>query len=97
MTPEWKPAPLATDDVSLPRELEALVERLAENAHDNWAAQRLAEGWTLGEQRDDATRKHPDLVPYERLPDGEKAYDRLLATQTLKVILKFGFRIVGPD
>jgi hypothetical protein len=96
MTPEWRPVPLATDDVTLPLELEALVELLAENAHDNWGAQRLAEGWTHGEQRNDAARKHPDLVPYERLSDGEKAYDRLLATQTLKVILKLGFRIASP-
>jgi hypothetical protein len=48
----YEPKPIDTSSVTLPADLLALTERLAENSHDHWAAQRLAEGWTLG-PRDD--------------------------------------------
>jgi RyR domain len=89
---QWTPRPIDTADVALPVALERLVELLAQNAHDTWAKQRLDDGWVWGE-RDDKARTHPDLVPYEDLPEGEKTYDRLLVVETLKVMLKLGCRI----
>ncbi len=70
-----------------------MVEKLAENAHDVWATQRFSEGWTLGPNRDDRKRQHPGLVPYAKLPESEKEYDRKTATETLKAIMALGFRI----
>jgi len=70
------------------------MERLAENTHDVWAAQRIAEGWTYGPSRDEAAKKHPCLVPYEQLPESEKEYDRRTAAEALKVIVTLGYRIV---
>ena len=90
---DYKPAPIDTSAVTLPPSLNELQERLAENAHDVWAAQRLAQGWTHGERRDDASKKHPCLVPYEQLPESEKEYDRQAAMQTLKAIVALGYRI----
>ena len=78
------------------RRLIQLRERLAENAHDLWAGQRMADGWTYGPHRDDAKRQNPCLVAYEDLPESEKQYDRLLAMETLKTIVALGFRIL-PD
>lgn len=92
----YHPNPIAATVVVLPREMAELTERLAENAHDLWAAQRMADGWTLGERRDDGARKHPCLVPYSELPDTEKEYDRNAALGTLKAILALGYRIVPP-
>ena len=89
----YRPAPIETSSVPLPPGLEALTERLAENAHDIWAAQRLADGWTFGPKRDDAAKKHPCLIPYADLPDSEKAYDRQAAMGTLKAMLALGYRI----
>jgi len=82
--------------MELSPELAALTERLAENAHDLWAAQRLRDGWTWGAQRDDKAKKHPCLVPYADLPDSEKEYDRQAAMGTLKAILALGYRIEKP-
>jgi hypothetical protein len=93
--PTYEPRPLATAGVEWNADLEALVERLAENAHDLWAAQRLSEGWSYGPSRDDARREHPCLVPYADLPDGEKEYDRIAARGTLKAILSLGYSIVS--
>ena len=86
--------PIATEGITLPTELAALVERLAENNHDQWARQRINEGWTYGPQRDDALKTHPDLVPYGDLPQEEKEYDRISVVQTVKVILMLGYEIV---
>jgi hypothetical protein len=93
----YQPRPLPTEGVELPPDLVPLTERLAENAHDLWAAQRLAQGWRHGLQRDDAKKLHPCLVPYDQLPESEKEYDRVAALGTLKAILKLGYRIVPPQ
>ena len=82
---------------ALSPELLALTERLAENAHDIWAARRMAEGWTCGPKRDDAAKKHPDLVPYADLPESEKQYDRNAAMETLKAIVALGYRFVPRE
>jgi hypothetical protein len=89
----YKPSPVDTDGVELPPELMELTERLAENVHDLWAIQRIADGWTLGQNRDDGHKKHPGLVPYAELPESEKEYDRQIAMRTLKTILALGFSI----
>jgi len=53
----------------------------------------MEQGWTCGEQRDDAKKQHPCLVAYEELPEEEKEYDRNTAVGTLKLIRKLGFNI----
>jgi hypothetical protein len=93
----YKPHPIATADVELGAEISELTELLARNAHDIWAQQRMAEGWKYGPARNDATREHPCLIPYEDLPESEKEYDRNLSTETLKVILALGYRIEKPE
>jgi len=89
----YKPEPIDTSRISLPAELVELTERLAQNTHDIWAQKRTAEGWTYGTRRDDATKQHPDLVPYAELPDSEKEYDRRTAMETLRAIVALGYRI----
>ena len=89
----YEPRPIDTSKVALSDELLQLTEQLAENAHDNWARRRLSEGWTWGPVRDDAAKKHPDLVPYGELSQAEKHYDRDTAMETLKAIVALGYRI----
>lgn len=87
------PQPIDTTDVELPKELESLVEAMAKNVHEVWAAGRIAEGWTYGEERDDVNKTHPCLVPYEELPESEKEYDRNTSIATLKFIIQSGYQI----
>ena len=89
----YNPKPIGTSHITLPLELQQLTERLAENAHDLWAKQRLADGWTFGPQRDDRSKRHPCLVAYSDLPESEKRYDREAAMGTLKAIVALGYRI----
>lgn len=93
----YTPNPIDTDDIRLPDELTALTEQLARNVHDVWSASRIAEGWTLGLTRDDRMKTTPCLVPYDELPEQEKDYDRNTALQTLKLILKLGYRITKKE
>lgn len=90
---KYVPNPVDTTDVKLPMELESLVEEMAKNVHEVWAQTRISQGWSFGEERNDATKKHPCLVPYEELSEEEKTYDRNTSVQTLKLILKLGFKI----
>ena len=83
-----------TNDIKLPNELMPLVEDMAKNVHEVWAQSRMEQGWTYGEERSDALKQHPCLIPYEELPELEKAYDRDTALGTLKLISKLGFKII---
>lgn len=93
----YQPKPLQTDAVILPAQLETLRELLARNVHENWAADRMRQGWTYGTQRDDTRKQHPCLVPYDQLPEPEKDYDRRTAMETLRAILLLGYEIRPPQ
>jgi len=90
---KYIPNPADTNSVELPQELLPLIEEMAKNVHEVWSQNRMNDGWTYGPVRDDATKKHPCLVPYEELPEREKDYDRATSQETLKLILKLGFKI----
>ncbi|MGN0236661.1 MAG: RyR domain-containing protein [Lepagella sp.] len=89
----YKPNPIDLSDVQLPESLQDLSEVLARNVHEVWAASRIAQGWTYGDRRDDNLRQTPCLVDYDELSEEEKNYDRLTSQQTLKLILKLGYKI----
>ena len=91
----YHPAPIDSSAIVLPAELHALTERLAENAHDLWAAQRLTHGWTQSPQSDDARKLYPFLVPYTELLDKQKEFDRIGAMGTLKAILALGYTVTA--
>ena len=92
-TKDYIPQPINTSDIKLPEELNPLLEAMAKNVHEIWAQERMNQGWTYGEKRDDAKKHHPCLVTYEDLPEEEKVYDRNTSVETLKLILKLGFTI----
>jgi len=89
----YEPKPIDTSDVALPQDLLQLTERIAENVHEVWAAGRIKEGWRYGDKKDAEAKKTPLLVPYDALPESEKDYDRNTAMETLKLIVKLGYKI----
>ena len=90
---EYKPKPADTKDVKLDKDLIDLTETIAENVHEVWAASRIKEGWTYGEVKDSNKKTTPCLVPYNELPEIEKQYDRDTAFETIKLIIKLGYKI----
>lgn len=93
----YNPQPIDVTDIDLDADLEELTEAIAENAHDTWARARMDEGWTYGPTRDDAKKQHPDLVPYAKLTDSEKEYDRIMAMNTLRLVRRLGFDITNNN
>ena len=92
-TNKYIPNPVDTSDIQLPEELTPLLEAMAKNVHETWAQERINQGWTFGEKRDDTLKHHPCLVAYEDLSEEEKIYDRNTSVETLKLILKLGFKM----
>ena len=93
MAKQYIPKPAEISDIELPSELLELSEVIAKNVHEVWSQNRLNEGWTFGEKRDDDLKQTPCLVPYEELSEIEKEYDRNTDINTLKLIMKLGFEI----
>ena len=92
----YEPKPIDTSAVELPPGLSSLIEKLAEHNHDNWALQRIKEGWEYGPNRNDERRQHPGLVSYADLTESEKEYDRISVIETLRAIVACGWKIL-PD
>jgi hypothetical protein len=90
---KYKPNPIDTSDVVLNKDLLALCEKLAENTHDVWAVGRIAQGWIYGDKRNDDKKTTPCLVAYSELPENEKEYDRNTVMETIKVMIKMGYKI----
>lgn len=82
-----------TTRIALSDEIIVLTEVLAHHVHDVWVGQRLRDGWRYGVRRDDERKEHPGLVSYEQLSEGDKAYDRGTALETVKALLALGYRI----
>jgi ryanodine receptor 2 len=90
---KYIPSPIDLSEVELPNDINSLVELIAKNVHDVWAKQRIEEGWTYGEIKDSIKKTTPCLVPYEELAEEEKEYDRKTAMETLKLVVKLGYKI----
>lgn len=89
----YKPEPRDTKRIEIPEDLKPLIELIAKNVHEVWAKSRIEEGWTYGEVKDSIKKTTPCLVPYEELSEQEKDYDRNTALETIKVVLKHGYKI----
>jgi hypothetical protein len=85
---DWLGTGLPTAGLTIPdlRRDPALLERLAALEHARWMAERRISGWQLGPQRDNFRRLHPDLLPYEALPDESKRFDREIVRATLEAV-----------
>jgi hypothetical protein len=90
---KYIPETIDTSHVTLGSDLEELVEKLAQNNHDHWARKRIDEGWSYGANRNDSKKHHPDLVPYDQLPESEKEYDRKTVVEALKAIIALGYNV----
>jgi hypothetical protein len=47
------------------------------HSHDEWLKEKEATGWKYGPTKDPAKKEHPCFVPYDQLPESQKAKDAL--------------------
>ena len=74
-------------------ETAVVTEDVARAVHAAWMKERLADGWRLGEKRDDGRKLHPCLVPYDELPEEEKRYDYATAEAVVAKLEELGYEI----
>jgi hypothetical protein len=55
----------------------ALKGATAEEQHDAWCREKAAAGWVYGPVKDPERKSHPCLVPYDQLPETQRAKDAL--------------------
>ncbi|XP_041469245.1 ryanodine receptor 2-like isoform X1 [Lytechinus variegatus] len=96
MSNGYKPAPYNLSNIHLNPKMEKLVELLAENAHNVWAKDRIAQGWTYGLSEETSYKRNPQLVPYNQLNDQAKKLNRDTASETIRTILGFGYALEPP-
>ncbi len=96
MNDSYNPKPIDTSHVPQSPQREALIETLAENAHDVWARKRMTEGWIHGVEKDDARRTTPLLVSYRELPDAEKDTDRVMVRGAIEGAMAYGWSVEPP-
>jgi tetratricopeptide (TPR) repeat protein len=94
---EYRPAAFDPARVELEPHVQVAIEQLARLNHDMWAWNRQREGWRYGKRRDDTRKRHPGLIPYAQLSEGEKQYDRNAATSTIRGLLSLGYSVMPPD
>ena len=90
---EYVPSPIDISNEILDSSIEEIIEVLSKNVHEVWAKSRMQEGWRYGHTRNDEDKRHPCIIPYERLSEGERDYDRNTVKNTLKLIQKLGYKI----
>lgn len=93
---KYTPQPVDTSHVRLPNSIHLLTEILSQHAHEVWAVGRISQGWQYGPHRDNEKKLHKDLVPYERLTEEDKQYDRDTSIEALKVITALGYVLEPP-
>jgi hypothetical protein len=79
--PDWDEAPgwMHAESARSARKLLENPGMMAEEEHDRWMRQKLAEDppWRYGPVRDDEAKIHPSLLPFDQLPPGERLKDLL--------------------
>lgn len=90
---KYIPNPINLDDVQLPDDILHLSELISKNVHEVWAKKRFEEGWTYGPKRNETLKQTPCMVKYEDLTEEEKSYDRNTSLETLKLIIKLGYKL----
>lgn len=75
-----EPAQLGADELEL----------LARMDHDRWWADRALDGWRQGEPRDNSRKIHPNMVPYDALPEAIRELDRQSVLQALDILEREG-------
>lgn len=83
---------------SFPREE---VEFLAEMEHERWLAEKRMQGWKPAPpgvvKQDRHKRIHPDMVPWQELPEEKKEKDRLFIRALPRMLISAGYTLTKQD
>jgi len=90
--PTWDAAPEWQRDSAV-----AGVQAIASNpdttprqSHEGWLAHKAADGWKFGAVKNAETKEHPCFVPYDELPEAQKAKDSIFGAVVRGVLAHHG-------
>jgi len=94
-TAGYKAVPSDDDEIlsSFPDD-EDMLELLAEMEHRRWNAEMLLNGWIYGEVRNEALKIHDNIIPYSKLEDPIKKYDREAVQNIPLILASVGLKVV---
>ena len=70
------------------------LEDLAEYEHERYVKDKEADGWTYGEERDEARKTNPTLVSWEELAEEEREKDRVQVRAIPRILARAGYTVV---
>jgi len=68
-----------------------------EKEHGRWLIERLMQGWRFSPTRDDTKRLHPDLIPWTKLTEPTREYDRTAIRAWPEVFQRAGLSILKQE
>jgi hypothetical protein len=69
------------------------VETMARMEHGRWNAERLLQGWVLGERRDVDAKVTPYLVPWSELSEEVREFDREAVRRIPEFLAEVGLEV----
>lgn len=66
-------------------------------SHESWLAQKEADGWTHGEEKDEESKTHPCIVPFEELPEEQQRKDALFRETVGASLTNPGWEWTAPE
>ncbi len=86
--PAWVDAPKWQKDSAIAgaRAIAVNPDTTPEQSHEGWLAQKEADGWTYGEEKDPVRKTHPCMVPYAELPATQRHKDTLFGAAVRGVL-----------
>ena len=80
-SPPWDDLPLSQRQIILNGVAQVLANpRIsARQLHENWKSKMLKAGWKYAPVRNDSKREHPNIVDWEKLPEGQRLKDMIFA------------------
>ncbi|NMM84306.1 hypothetical protein B2J88_08025 [Rhodococcus sp. SRB_17] len=78
-SPSWDDAPDWQRESAIEGVQKAIDGATHEELHESWCEFKRSDGWVFGTVKDADAKTHPCLVPYEELPEEQKAKDALFS------------------
>lgn len=66
---------------------------LARTEHDRWVQEKAERGWRHGARKDADAKSHPDMVPWEKLPEDRRLLDVEMVNELPATLATAGWRI----
>jgi hypothetical protein len=79
VSPTWLEAPASQRDGLMNGVQMAIDGATPQELHEEWVRFRLEHGWKYGPVKDEWSKRHPCLVPYDQLPEEQRVKDYMLS------------------